>query len=69
MHTSPIVCSVCSFIKDMFIGVYLQIDVCAVYTDVPTYVHGSSSVLSCLPEIMHVCACKYVYAMVCLYAD
>ena len=42
---------------------------CAVYTDVPTYVRGSPSVHSCVREIMHVCACKYVYAMVCLYAD
>ena len=48
---------------------YWQIDVCAVHTDVPTYVRGSSSVLSCVREIMHVCACKYVYTIVCLYAD
>ena len=26
-------------------------------------------ILACVFEIMHVCACKYVYAMVCLYAD
>ena len=29
----------------------------------------SSSVRSCVCEIMHVCVCKYVYAMACLCAD
>ena len=38
----------------------------AVYTDVCTYVRGSSSVHSCVREIMHVCACKCMYAIVCM---
>ena len=52
----------------MFIGVYLQIDVCAVYTDVPT--RARKLICGFLRrEMIYVCARKYVYAMVCLYAD
>ena len=34
---------------------------CAVYTDVPTYVRGSSSVHSCVREIMHACVCHGLF--------
>ena len=34
---------------------------CAVYTDVPTCLRGSSSVHSCVSEIMHACVCHGLF--------
>ena len=47
----------------------LHVDMYAMYTDMHTYVCTSSSVYTCVGEIMDVCVCKYVYAMACLCAD
>ena len=70
-HASPIVCSFCSFIKDMCRSrcLHLQVDMYAVCTDVRTYVCKSLSVHSFVCEILYVCVCSYVYAIACLYAD
>ena len=38
----------------------LYVKMCAVYTDVRTYMCTSSSVHTCVGEIMDVCVCKYV---------
>ena len=47
----------------------LHVDMYAMYTDMHTYVCTSSSVYTCVGEIMDVCVCKYVYAMACLRAN